>query len=69
MKDGYYWAKNKNWGEDADWDIVQVHTYHYSGGRIDPRQDVYELGSDVYCEIDEFEFGDRIEIPKRYRKE
>ena len=66
MKDGYYWAR---WiGEDTgvidEWDIVKVQRFIYSDGEAEKRQDVLELGSDVPEEIEDYEFGDKIENEK-----
>ena len=63
MKDGYYWAKSKRWRE-AEWSIVEVFTYVYMDGHKDDHSDVLELGSDVFEEIEDYEFGDRIENEK-----
>ena len=62
MKDGYYWARKY-----SEWDIVFINTFIFSNGKADSPQDVLELGSDVFAEIDDFEeFGDEIERPMKY---
>ncbi len=53
MKDGYYWAKFR-FGE-YDWEIVGVQ-----------EQVVYTVFEDYSDDPDNYEFGDRIEIPEKY---
>lgn len=50
MKDGYYWAKHP---AKLDWEIVKVkNSKVYSGG--------------IIYDLDDYEFGDKIEIPEKY---
>ena len=54
MEDGYYWARDKT---DTEWVVLEV----YDG-------EVYHHGVETYYNVSEYEFGDRIEIPSKYRK-
>ena len=53
MKDGYYWARAK--GCDL-WEPVHVR----NGWLV-------ELGTEVPYPEEDYEFGDRIEIPEKYQ--
>ena len=57
MKDGYYWAKGLR--DDQPWEIVEVWTYGGDKG-------VSMMDSLDTFELEEFEFGDKIEIPEKY---
>ena len=60
MDNGYYWAKRNN-----SWQIVEIWAYSYEGAT----QRIAETGNecDFYPE-DYDDFGDRIEIPEKYRE-
>jgi len=63
MKDGYYWARDFDdvaWNLDKEWRIVEVVNLG-SGKRI--RQEVAELGTEWYSQLNEYEFGEKIERP------
>ena len=59
MKDGYYWARIKTPFIGA-WCIYEVAT-------VNDEQDVYTVGADWTDAIEDYEFGDRIEIPEKYK--
>ena len=60
MKDGYYWARLKT-PLGMKWEPVEV--WAFDSGR----QEVSELGNEYSFKLDEFEFGDKIEIPEKYK--
>ena len=62
MKDGYYWARlnPKKFGE-FDWEIVEV------SNPWDEEQKVQLIGDELYHDLEDFEFGDRIEMPEKYK--
>ena len=53
MKDGYYWARDK---DDTEWVIVEV----YEG-------EVFHHGIEFDYGLEEYEFGDKIEMPSKYQ--
>lgn len=57
MKDGYYWARKLTFNLDARWEIVEVRGENVSRFR----------GGYSHYLLVEFEFGDRIEIPEKYK--
>ena len=50
MKDGYYWARDKH---SESWEIVEVY------GDL-----LYTMLGKGY--VEDYEFGDKIEIPEKY---
>lgn len=60
MKDGYYWARIKRPFVGA-WCIYEVYTV---GGK----QSVYTMGVERTDVIEDYEFGDKIEVPSKYNK-
>ena len=53
MKDGYYWARDK---EDGEWVVVEVY-----------EDEVFHCGVEVGFPLSDYEFGDKIEIPEKYQ--
>jgi hypothetical protein len=54
MKEGYYWAREKGSGNDG-WRIVRINKF---AGKY---WEVAEMGSETPYELDEYEFGDKVE--------
>ena len=55
MKDGYYWARQKG---HTGWEMVELWR----------NKEVWHTGHEVPGFPEDYEFGDRIEIPEKYEK-
>ena len=55
MQDGYYWARYKG-RPNSEWEIIEL----WRG------KEVWHTGHEVPSFPEDYEFGDKIEIPEKY---